>query len=374
MRWHSSGPTSSIVRAGVGLLAFAAASSIAVVAALGAEVPRSTPGVAGNVASAIQAVTAGQQTAGYWMTAHTRRPLFEQPRPEVNTFTPAVIVSLLEPVVRQIPVGSDVERARTYLRGQIEDSGLVRYHGRPDQPYLPQFGCAITPDSDSTALAWTFAPFSDRRLPTSALSVLEQYRTADGLYRTWLGSRSEYQCIDPGRDPNPPDVGINMHVYLFLVRYAPGRAGELCAALRRAIDQDRIWVYYEATPLVPLLREVDLARAGCDVHIPERRLHTAPAGQEPYLKLALAHRALALQQDSLPLDDVRELLAALADDDFAYVRSTPPLLYNNDMTATNPRFYWSPEVGYALWLRTYAELADPSRHGDEHPTPVSRRD
>jgi hypothetical protein len=34
---------------------------------------------------------------------------------------------------------------------------------------------------------------------------------------------------------------------------------------------------------------------------------------------------------------------------------TPPLLYHNDLTASVHRFYWSEELGYALWLRLYFE-------------------
>ena len=33
------------------------------------------------------------------------------------------------------------------------------------------------------------------------------------------------------------------------------------------------------------------------------------------------------------------------------VRRNPPLLYHNDLTAKVPRYYWSQDVGYALWLR-----------------------
>jgi hypothetical protein len=51
------------------------------------------------------------------------------------------------------------------------------------------------------------------------------------------------------------------------------------------------------------------------------------------------------------------VLRQLADQDFALVRQSPPLLYHNDLTATVPRFYWSEDVGYALWLRLAQEAA-----------------
>ena len=50
---------------------------------------------------------------------------------------------------------------------------------------------------------------------------------------------------------------------------------------------------------------------------------------------------------------IRSLLAQLSDEDFARIRRSPPLLYHNDLTATVRRYYWSEDVGYALWLRLY---------------------
>jgi hypothetical protein len=52
-------------------------------------------------------------------------------------------------------------------------------------------------------------------------------------------------------------------------------------------------------------------------------------------------------------------LRTLARDGFASVRQSPPLLYHNDLTASTPRFYWSEELGLALWLRLYFAAARP---------------
>jgi hypothetical protein len=54
---------------------------------------------------------------------------------------------------------------------------------------------------------------------------------------------------------------------------------------------------------------------------------------------------------------IRDMLTQLAADDFAVVRAAPPLVFNNDMTASVKRFYWSVDAGYALWLRLDAVLA-----------------
>jgi hypothetical protein len=50
-----------------------------------------------------------------------------------------------------------------------------------------------------------------------------------------------------------------------------------------------------------------------------------------------------------------ELLRKLAADDFSLIARAPPLLYHNDLTASVRRFYWSEDLGYALWLRLYFE-------------------
>jgi hypothetical protein len=55
-------------------------------------------------------------------------------------------------------------------------------------------------------------------------------------------------------------------------------------------------------------------------------------------------------------DQTRALLEALGKNNFASVRSNPPLLYHNDLTARLGRYYWSADIGYALWLRLYLEL------------------
>ena len=65
-------------------------------------------------------------------------------------------------------------------------------------------------------------------------------------------------------------------------------------------------------------------------------------------------RVLPIQRIVFPSSTaVLDLLRALSSDGFASLHRSPPLLYHNDMTASVPRFYWSEEFGYALWLRLY---------------------
>jgi hypothetical protein len=314
--------------------------------------------VAGAARRAAAVLAERQQPAGYWLTSYTGAPRFAEPRREMNTFLTAMIVDLLAPVATTGGLGENLERARRHLAGQIEASGLVRYHGRPDSPTIPALGCVITPDADDTALAWRLAAGGERARLPAALAVLERYRTRDGLYRTWLAPRDHYRCIDPGRDPNPADIGIQMHVLLLLAQVDPPAARALCGALGRAVAEDRIWIYYQAAPLVPMLRQADLRRAGCPLRLPASRLRTRVPGQEVWV--AAAGQLQRFLDPGLPAPAAAATLAllqTLAADDFSPVRRSPPLLYHNDLTASTPRFYWSEDFGYALWLRLYLENA-----------------
>ena len=178
-----------------------------------------------------------------------------------------------------------MQRARRHLTGQIEAGGLVRYHGLPDAPGIGTLGCAITPDTDDTALVWRIAPDPDRRRLPAALATLDHYRTREGLYRTWLAPREAYQCLDPGSDPDPADLAIQMHVLLLLAQVQPPAGRALCEALRPVVDEDRVWVYYRKTPLVPILRRTDLRRAGCELALPESRMRTQVPGQEIWVSV-----------------------------------------------------------------------------------------
>ena len=313
-------------------------------------------GVAAQKAAAL--LGSHQQHAGYWLTSYTAAPRFENPRQEMNTFLTAMIIDLLDPVAVAAGVGENLARARTHLESQIESSGLVRYHGRPDGSTIPSLGCAITPDADDTSLVWRLAGGDRRALLPSALAILAQYRTPEGLYRTWLAPRERYECIDPGKDPNPTDAGIQIHVLLFLARSEPPAARALCSALGRALGESRLWVYYEVAPLVPLLRQADLRLAGCPLRLPKAHQRTPVAGQEVWLAAGrLLDRLLSGEGPAPSSSETLAVLTRFAKDDFSLVRRTPPLLYHNDFTARTSRFYWSEDFGYALWLRLYVENA-----------------
>jgi hypothetical protein len=297
-----------------------------------------------------------QQSSGYWLTTFTDTPRFEHPRKEMNTFVNAVMIDVAAPVGKAAGLAGVLGRARDFLANQIEAGGLVRYHGRPDAPTIGSLGCAITPDADDTALVWRVAPGERAELLPMALATLARFRTADGLYRTWLAQQDRYKCIDPGKDANPADIGIQIHVLMLLAQADPLAARALCQALQRRSGDDDIWVYYKMAPPIVILRLMDLRKAGCPLQLPPARLQTTVPGQEIWIEATqLLQQMDGAEDRSVAYARTAELLRKLAADGFSLLARPPPLIYHNDLTASVPRFYWSEELGYAVWLRLYFE-------------------
>jgi hypothetical protein len=302
-----------------------------------------------------------QRDAGFWLTSHTTSTRYVDPKPEMNTFLTSMMVDVLTPIASQYGLEGAVERARAHLAAQIEANGLVRYHGLPNAPTIGTFGCVITPDSDDTALVWRIAGSrtTDSRQPLM-LAELARYRDARGLYHTWLAPREQYQCIDPGADPNPSDIAIQLHIYLMLHAFDPAAAQQHCNALQRSFWDEDIWVYYSAAPMIPYLRSAELHQLGCPLPLPIERLLLPAPGQE-YWSEATYYLS---ETRTMPLDEkrrqaIRALLVQLGSNDFEQLRLMPPLLYHNDLSATVRRYYWSEDFGYALWLQLYEATHTP---------------
>jgi hypothetical protein len=281
-----------------------------------------------------------------------------------------MLVDFLSPIASRENLSDAIERARRHLTAQIEGNGLVRYHGLPDGATIGTLGCVITPDADTTSLAWRISGLGahDPRL-RRMLAKLAEYRDARGLYRTWLAPQKDYQSLDPGRDPDPTDIGIQLHVYLMLRKFDPPAAENLCQALQRSLGDEDIWPYYAKAPLIPYLRSAEVRQLGCQIPLPTERLALPAKGQEIWSEAA---RLLVETKTSPESSDAQNatgnLLARISKDDFALLRSSPPLLYHNDMSATVKRFYWSEDFGYALWLRLYeTDRLEPGRLGSSSP-------
>jgi hypothetical protein len=316
--------------------------------------PRYDLAVAARRAAAV--IAARQDPAGFWRTARTRDAHPERAAQEINTYLTAVMADTLAPIAGEAGLGDPLARARRHIGGEIEDDGLVRYYGRDANALGPGATCAISPDADDTALAWRIAPSPNTRLLREALATLRQYRAPNGLYRTWLAPLDRFKCIDRGSDPDPTDVGIQMHIVMWLALASPPDAQALCAALAKSIADDRIWVYYAREPLIPILRQADLMSAGCAIDLPEARLRTDAPGQGQWVVAALTLRRLSQGAAADPAQ-ASALLRKLAQGDFWIIRRSPPLIYQNDATARASAFYWSQELGYALWLRLYFQTA-----------------
>jgi hypothetical protein len=313
------------------------------------------PSLKALAALAAQRLRRDQAAAGYWLTDYTSGTRFVAPHEEMNTYTTSILTDLLGPIAPRIGLVNVVARAKRELGAQIESTGLVRYHGLPNGPTIGTLGCVITPDADDTALVWRIAgPGAGDPRRRAMLKTLARYRDARGLYRTWLAPQSKYQCIDPGRDPDPADIGIQMHVYMMLREFDRPAARGLCNAIQRWSSNDAVWVYYAKAPLVPYLRSAQLGQLGCPIPLPTARLRRSVPGQEWWSAAAqLLVRSGASAPSAATRESINGLLAQLGDNDFALLRHAPPLVFHNDLTANVKRFYWSDDVGYALWLRLY---------------------
>ena len=170
--------------------------------------------------------------------AHRRAALRGNPGQEMNTFLTAMLVDLATPVAKEHGLEDGAGEGSSPPRGpdRSRRAGAV-----PRPPRRPRrsarLGCAITPDADDTALAWRIAP-PPPETPGAprCCACWRAYRDARGFYRTWLAPQERYQCIDPGRDPNPADVTIQMHVLHDARRERTDAAARsLCQALANKV-------------------------------------------------------------------------------------------------------------------------------------------
>lgn len=298
---------------------------------------------------AVNAIRAGQSEEGYWDTYSTGTINFTDPQKRVNVWMPAIIIDVLDPVVSETNLQITLQRARRYLVEQIEPTGLVSYNRAKQMP----------PDTDDTSLVWRIVSYKDPELLKEVLSKFEKNRTREGLYRTWIESGGVSHPPGVGTDPNPVDMSINIHIYMFFSKYAPALARELGKAMQKKISDKHYWLYFELAPFIFVLREIDLAQTNCPLTMPEALMHSENPEQELYLDLTRLIRDCTLQKTpEHSREDILKMLRRVAENDFSKARKTPILLYHNDLTSINSRiFYWSEDLIYALWLRLYVEAS-----------------
>jgi hypothetical protein len=304
---------------------------------------------------------ARQQRDGFWLTSYTQEPQFAAVQFEMNTTLTAVMIDLLTPIAAATGLEDTLAKARAHLADQIEDTGLVRNHGRPGAAVPPTLGCTITPDAADTALAWTFAgsahPVSN--LLPRALSTLQQYRTPQGLYRTWLAPTDAYTCVLTGTDPNPVDAVVQMQILLLLAQSDPPAAQALCTALRPVLAQPSLWGYYDKSPLLPVLLQPRLRQASCPLTLPPTLVAKPASRQSTWLAAATLYTRQGTANPPNPTN-LHNLLHTLAQDDFALLRQHPPARNHTDLTSRFPLYHRSEDLGYALWLRLYTNAPTPA--------------
>ena len=300
---------------------------------------------------------ADQKPGGYWLTTFTASTKFEDPHFEMNVFVTSMIVDLLEPVEAKAGLAeASLERALISALKSKRTAWFVTMAAETRPPFPPS---VVSSPRILTTPRWSGG---SRRAQIAALArraeILRSYRTSAGLYRTWLAPRTQYLGIDPGSDPNPADVGIQMHVLMFLAKFDPAGAPALYAALQGAIGDEQNWVYYRLAPLLPLLREADLRRLGYPLRLPPSLSRSPVSGQSDWgmdagclLAPYLAAEKVSAMSPKKPRDFSGGSPRMI---------SRPFAANRRCFTTTTSRrrsagFIGRRILGYALWLRLYLE-------------------
>ena len=302
---------------------------------------------------AAERIRASQAPDGHWPMPATLGPDFVNAEEQTSPYVQALVLQVLGPASGAYGLQRQVDAAQHFLQGQIEVTGLVRFHGLPSQSEQERGLC---PDIDDTSLVWLSAPPPDKGLLVSVLDRFDERRLASGLYETWLRSGRGAACNLPARHLPRVDSGVQVHLLLFFEEYAPEQLPPLCEAVRESWDDPEFWRYYPQAPVVIALREPDLARAGCELRFPEGLLDSVPSGQAPWLEAVTQLNMLrSAESAKLEAQPVIAILLQLAEAEFAAVQEAPPLIFHDDPKADRQYFWWSPDLGYAIWLRLLHE-------------------
>lgn len=294
--------------------------------------------------SALSVISRSQLNDGSFNTLWTDRSLFYgMPNAElqVDIFLPVLIYELLEPYATNLTAKTVRDKIKAWLRTQIRDDGLVHY-GTDDT--------ALPPDSDSTALVLRIL---DEHPSEQVLNTLSAFKNDQGLYRIWLQNGGIPQHDAVGVDPNPVDLLVQVHLFLFFKKHMPTMAKSLLKSLKnfKKWNAPALWPYYLHAGWLFKYREIELQDNGLDIKVPDVVVQNTYPDQQIYFKLVTLIRNLSLGTGlSEEWTEAYEMLIALARDNFSQLRENPILLYHNDPSSNIFRHYWSNTLTFALWL------------------------
>ncbi|NOR87090.1 MAG: hypothetical protein GQ527_05725 [Bacteroidales bacterium] len=298
---------------------------------------------------AFHKIKQSQKNNGEWLTLYNFDTIPTKFREDKNPWLNFIIIDLLKPISSEYNFETIIPKSQKYISYSFNKSnGLLKFH---NDSRVPE-------DSDDTALFWISHPDADTNLIPLAISTIKDFKSKNGLYHIWLDTNGIIKHPQVGRNPSPTDILSNIHVLLLFKQYAPKLVSDLCASLKRNINQVEYWTYNERSPWLYYIRELDLVKNGCLLNTNIPREIKNLNSQETYTKMSKLIRDLALKHGGEKTrNKAQKILLEVANNDFEYIKITPLLMYHNDLTAKNPAYFWSYDIPYALWLRLYYEYS-----------------
>ncbi|NPD45540.1 MULTISPECIES: hypothetical protein [unclassified Lentimicrobium] len=257
---------------------------------------------------------------------------------------------MIKPLSNEFDVSSLISNVYQYVKPQVDSkSGLLKYYKR--YVNLPE-------DLDVTSLFWWTCFDVDSSLIQSVLDTLKQYKSENGLYYTWFRKDGLKGFPEVGEKNNPLDLISNIHAYLFLYKFAPAEAKELCLSIKsnKIVNNSDYWVFNNRAPWLFYIGQIDMDNCDCGIKSKSTDKIKSIKSQVYYSEMAKLIRELSLnEKNEKAKEKALEMLIALAKEDFKYFTEFPLLMHHNDITAEVNSTFWSWDLPYALWLRLYHE-------------------
>ncbi len=295
---------------------------------------------------AFEQIRINQPSVGTWQTYYNFDTVPENFHKEINVFHGLLMADLLVPI-KHSNTNELVKGVLDYTAQQVNPkTGLLKYYQLDG---LPE-------DTDDTSLYWSLLNSDDTVEIHSLVDTFSHYKDANGLYLTWLSPEGLSPAKRGGKIANPADLLINIHIYFFLQKYDSLQSVMLCKSIKEALKGSNpdLMVYYITAPWLYYIREAEILSRGCDLSDLPKPEFVYVQSQSTYYEMAMLIRDINMNKfDKYALEKANELLLRTAYGDFAFLKSMPLLLYNNDLTFRNPARFWSYDLSYVLWLRLY---------------------